>query len=675
MERMLKAIVVVSAMVSLSACVTQNYEENDKPVVESDSSNSEIALTRISLGLGYLKMGNTTQAKFNLEKAKSFAPRSVEVYTAFAHYYETVGEDELTIQSYETALSFKPDDANTLNNYGVYLCRKERLEEAEKQFLRAISIPTYIRVSESYENLAICQLGALNFEKAELYLNKAIDHSPSNSSALYQMMRLQYAIGEYQAAKLFSKRYEKAARRFNAEFLALAYKIYAKLGEAKIASNYGAMLVKMHPQSWYAKQFILNGLESIEVDDLAEKYQILVESDKPATANKKVFVLSPTKKAPIVLSKNKPRTTSHNLSEKATATQAKRSVNSTSIKSEPESLPQTPQGTVTFSAPTEKHITSITPKAKGKRTVVLKAPKRADSNAIVAAVIAEPKPRTEMTVDEQLAALESITQETAELERESTDDLMEQISESSEKVDDQLDSEVLTDTGTGDEDLDAILAEAQALLEEGELEDSFINEEAQESLSNQNSDTKEAVVVSQVEQSVEHSELNELDIGAIEVTKVAEPDILESHDDEQATSSQIFQVQSEDLAAANVPESTTEILHDTLSDLTQDTATVTKRNLSNAEQSELVEVKDSQKELPVNIVQDKETSEVGEYQSIGDLPTHEIAENENLFSVSKRYNIRLSALRKWNNLDERSLLQIGDTLYLADPGLVVKGNK
>ena len=180
-------------MIVITGCVTQNYE-NDKntPVIENESTNNEIAMTRISLGLGYLKMGNTTQAKLNLEKAKRFAPKLVQVHTAFAHYFDSVGEPEQAIASYETALSIKSDDADTLNNYGVFLCKQERYQDAEKQILKAIAQPSYILVSQSYENLALCQLKAKQFNKAELYFDKAILHSPSSASSLLHMVRLQY---------------------------------------------------------------------------------------------------------------------------------------------------------------------------------------------------------------------------------------------------------------------------------------------------------------------------------------------------------------------------------------------------------------------------------------------------------------------------------------------------
>ncbi len=652
MERMLKAIVVLSAMVSLSACVTQNYEENEKPVVENDSSNSEIALTRISLGLGYLKMGNTTQAKYNLEKAKSFAPNSVEVYTAFAHYYETVGEDEQTIQSYEKALSIKPDDANTLNNYGVYLCRKERLDDAEKQFLRAINVPTYLRVSESYENLAFCQLGALNFEKAEVYLDKAIDHSPSNSSALYQMMRLQYAIGEYKTAKLYSKRYEKAARRFNAEFLALAYKIYTKLGETKIASNYGNMLVKMHPQSWYAKQFILNSLESIDVDDLAEKYRILVQSRNPNTKNKKVVVLSPSKKAPILLSRNKPTQQvtrrSPRPSSQSSDNLARPKINVTQKSSQ-----SAPKNTVVMNQASEATITAAVPKKQGKRTVVLKAPKRANAtDSSTKAVVAS----KEMTVDEQLKALETITQETAQLERQSTDDLMDRITESSAQVDDELDQEALTETSTGDDSIDAILAEAEALLDEGELEENLIVEQQQKAEPTGYTEQEASTRLVETETETE----TEMLVTNLKTSESEDNSFVETPPSE-----------TRDLPAAQVVVNNTDILNETLADLTQEHVILEDEdeNLSNSEQP------DSNVQ-PVSIQKQVESPDSSEvvYYSLDELPKHTIVENENLFTVSKRYNIHLHALRQWNNLDDKSLLRIGDTLYLADPSLIVVGN-
>ena len=285
---------------ALTACVTQNYG-NDKntPIIENESNNNEIAMTRISLGLGYLKMGNTQQAKLNLEKAKRFSPNLVQVYTAFAHYYETVDEPELTIEAYEKALSLNGEDADTLNNYGVFLCRQEKYAQAEQQILKAIAIPSYILVAQSYENLALCQLRAKQFDKAQSYLDKAIAHSPNRASSLLQMIRLQYAKSDYKLAQSYLHRYEKSTRRFTSDALALAFKIFQKQGNKRTAKNYGNMLVKMFPQSFEAKQYILNELYQIDADKLAKDYQASLNLGQE-TKKKRVVVLSPQKPSPEV---------------------------------------------------------------------------------------------------------------------------------------------------------------------------------------------------------------------------------------------------------------------------------------------------------------------------------------------------------------------------------------
>ncbi len=292
MKKLLPFFIALLTTSTLTACVTQNYgNDKDTPLIENESSNNEIAMTRISLGLGYLKMGNTQQAKLNLEKAKRFSPNLVQVHTAFAHYYDTVGEPDLAIKAYEHALSLNGQDADTLNNYGVFLCRQGNYLAAEKQMLKAIAIPSYILVAQSYENLALCQLKAQEFDKAQTYLEKAISHSPNRASSLLQMMRLQYAKSDYKLAQTYLHRYEKSTRRFSADALALAFKIFAQQGNKRISKNYGNMLVKMFPNSFEAKQYILNELYLIDADKLAEQYRASLGSSKKN--KKRVVVLSP----------------------------------------------------------------------------------------------------------------------------------------------------------------------------------------------------------------------------------------------------------------------------------------------------------------------------------------------------------------------------------------------
>jgi len=365
MDKLIKIVLITLVGISLSACVSQNYED-DTPVVENSATQNEIAMTRISLGLGYLKMGNTQQAKLNLEKAKRAAPKLIQVHSAFAHYYETVGEPELAKKSYKEALTIQSDDADTLNNYGVFLCRQEQYDEAEIQINKAIAVPSYILVAKSYENLALCQLKAMRFVKAESYFEKAILHSPSSATILLHMVQLQYAKRSYKTAALYLGRYEKATRRFSAHALALAFKVYQKQYKRSTAKNYASMLVSMFPNSYEAKQYILNGLHNIEADELAISYKMsqLGKNTESKTAKKRVVLLSPT-------SKNATKNNSSNktvVAKNAVEAQSKPKLNSSAVIVDKSSQPTVAKAT------TSKQTKKSDNTSKLKNTVSMTVP-------------------------------------------------------------------------------------------------------------------------------------------------------------------------------------------------------------------------------------------------------------------------------------------------------------
>ena len=625
MDKAFKLLALTTALVSLSGCVTQKYENSKTPVVQNESSNTEIAMTRISLGLGYLKMGNTTQAKLNLEKAKRFSPNLVQVYTAFAHYYETVGEDELTISSYEKALSLKPDDADTLNNYGVFLCRKERLPEAEQQFLKAIAVPTYLLVSKSYENLALCQLKALDFEKAEFYLNKAIDHSPANASILYQMMRLQYAKGEYHQALAYAKRYEKATRRFTPESLSLSYKIYTALGNQRIAKNYGAMLVKMFPESWHSQQYLLNELDRIDADELAEQYTLLSASKMSAnnlsaketsaepnadnqvpaaTVAKKVKVLKPNNKPPVAIKRSKastrPSQASRDVSQAATSA-------STQIVADRQSTQS-----------------NVSKPVKPKKTIVLTAPKSPNSTSKPSMKLSPAKPRPTVA--------SSVVSNPAVAIKETQSDPK---TATQKGTDEQLPSDVVANATTAKSD----------------------NDKAESSTPHQAQTASEETVIATT--TPDEKGMSDVDASASQVAEGTETLVaVEASTEDLELSASAAVINDSNQPVEPVEQELADLL-DAGSSTGEDSSTIEDGSLSEKVVAEITEESSA-----------PEVQQTSDFLTLADLPQHKVAKGENLFTISKRYNIYLRTLRKWNNLDETALLKIGDIVYLADPASV-----
>ncbi len=652
-------LIIVSSVLFLSACVTQKFE-NDTPVVQTQANKDEMAATRISLGLGYLKMGNMSQAKLNLEKAKIFSPELVQVYTAFAHFYEKVGEYDLTEQSYQKALSIKSDDADTLNNYGVFLCRQKKVAQAEVQFLKAIAVPSYILVSRSYENLSACYLKEDNFAKAEFYLEKAILHSPNRTTTLFQMVRLQYAMGNIQQAKIFQQKFEKNTRRFSSESLALAYKVYLKLGQRRTAKNYGTMLVKMYPKSWEARQYLLNDLELIEADNLAQRYQLtkkITEFKLPSSDSKKrVVKLSPHRKKTTAITQNK-----------------KLLVNKSTIKS----ISQ--RTAVAVEMDNSKVIDASTAKEAGTKW---------SSTQLDNISVGE---RPVGIGHDELPAIEIETTTTTASEPPT---LVEQHSvQAIQENNNALSRELVADQLLSDK-LSAVTLKArlhegghqESNLTEGTLQENTVLDKSEvESQKSTNIPSRVTVntLMDETVISLADTEVN------IAVVDKIEPDI------EEPTST--FPV----AAKRDVP----------LPKANDLVTLVADRSMSADNYNQTIEIESVDKEVTEEVKLDEVLAEptvpneldkvklqeelliedgidkvaLSTIDLVDKLSTdvknkkrtvfHKINPGETLFAISVKYNVKINALRLWNNISAKSKLRIGDKLYVVNPKTVTDINE
>ncbi len=190
----------------LLGCVSESTIVDSNRQPERKIDNKQVARTRLSLGLNYLQRGETAQARFNLEKAKELAPELPEIANALAYYYQQVGEFDQAEAAYREALRKDSNNPDTYNNFGAFLCQINKFEQAEELLLAAVKRPGYIRVAESYENLALCALSQKNFSKYEQYLQQAIRHNGLKQSIVYAMAVLKYATGDLQQAKVWQQR-------------------------------------------------------------------------------------------------------------------------------------------------------------------------------------------------------------------------------------------------------------------------------------------------------------------------------------------------------------------------------------------------------------------------------------------------------------------------------------
>jgi type IV pilus assembly protein PilF len=260
MNNMLKIISgVFIVLMLLSGCISQSNQNHGQKFDYLKASK-----TRVSLGLTYLQNGNFSQAKFNLDKALEFAPRSADANFAMAYYYQSVNEIGQAENSYQFAMELEPKNPNIANSYGVFLCQNGKYEKAKKYFLKAVNTSNYISSAETYENLALCSRSQGQPEDAIQYLRNAVNHQPGRANSLFLLARSLVEVQQWQDARVILRRYEKIAQ-LSPQSLLMAMKIESGIGNDSAVKGYAEMLLRFYPNDAITKTMLTEQQRLLDV--------------------------------------------------------------------------------------------------------------------------------------------------------------------------------------------------------------------------------------------------------------------------------------------------------------------------------------------------------------------------------------------------------------------------
>ena len=236
-------LVLSTLLVLTGGCVSQPVDDgyNESKARKSVESNT-------SLGLEYMNRGQYEVALGKLKKAIKEDPDYAPAHTVMAVLYERIGEMELAGKHYQKAYEADPKDGDVNNNYGVYLCKTGKENQAIDHFLTALNDPFYSSPSVALTNAGACALGRGDLTEANDYLRRALKIEPAFPDALLTMARLNFEQQNYLKARAFTQRYEAVASH-GAESLLLAYKIEAASGDNKAANKYKFALESNYPES------------------------------------------------------------------------------------------------------------------------------------------------------------------------------------------------------------------------------------------------------------------------------------------------------------------------------------------------------------------------------------------------------------------------------------------
>jgi len=237
----LDKIVMVILLPALSACVTTGGDMGPAHPRDAAAINAQ-------MGLEYMEQGNDELAMEKLQHALKLDPDSADANHYIALLYVKLGDNKEAEQHYHRALSARPNDPNLLNNYGLFLCRQKRLDEAQEKFLAAAKQPFYRSPEVAYTNAGVCAMAVPDFKGAEDDFRAALRQDPKLPEALYGMADLSFKQQRYLPARAFVQRYLDAAPA-GPRILLLAARIERKLGDEASAMKYADQLRSKFPTS------------------------------------------------------------------------------------------------------------------------------------------------------------------------------------------------------------------------------------------------------------------------------------------------------------------------------------------------------------------------------------------------------------------------------------------
>jgi len=209
---------------------------------------NQLALLHTQLGAGYIREGQYERANDRLQRALEADPGYAPAHNAMALLSERLDNTAKAEHHYRQAIQLNPKDSKARNNYGGFLCRQERYEEAMAQFDRALENRLYGAPEAAYANAGLCLQRAGRLEEAARYLREALEINPRIPAALLAMGEISMARGEALSARGYLQRYQEVGPR-SPQSLWLGIRIERELGDRDAVSSYAMLLKNNYPDS------------------------------------------------------------------------------------------------------------------------------------------------------------------------------------------------------------------------------------------------------------------------------------------------------------------------------------------------------------------------------------------------------------------------------------------
>lgn len=238
----------------LVACSTTttnqiNNDPKERLTSSDESDGTKRARARMELAAAYFGRSQMTTALDQVKLAIAADPAYAAAFNLRGLIYASLGDIGLAEDSFKHALQLAPRDADSMHNYGWFLCQQKRYPEATAFFNQALAVPQYRDASRTLLTLGVCQSFAGQLAEADATLSRAFENDPGNTSIVVNLSQVLFERGEYERARFYVRRVNGQRETSNAQTLWLATRIEMKLGNRQGATDLGNQLSNRFPDS------------------------------------------------------------------------------------------------------------------------------------------------------------------------------------------------------------------------------------------------------------------------------------------------------------------------------------------------------------------------------------------------------------------------------------------
>lgn len=259
--RLRAALLAVGLGALLAACqmppaaAPAATETRDRVTASDEPEAQKRARARMELASAYYSRGQMTTALDQVKLAIAADPLYGEAFNLRGLVYSSLGEPVLAEESFKRALQLNARDADTMHNYGWFLCQQQRYAEGNALFNQALAVTQYRGAPRTLLAQGVCYAHAGQLAEAEASLARAYELDPSSPFTATNLSEVLYRRGEYERARFYVRRVNAQPDVVNAQTLWLAARIENKLGNRQGASEFGAQLRNRFPDSREAAAF------------------------------------------------------------------------------------------------------------------------------------------------------------------------------------------------------------------------------------------------------------------------------------------------------------------------------------------------------------------------------------------------------------------------------------